>query len=86
MSITDGPVWLSPAGLAALLREGGSRTHVRTVQGACASGELHSHQFRRNGHRHIAQAAADVWIRGGSEAEQIVACGCQRLAVVRRSA
>lgn len=86
MSITDGPVWLSPAALAALLREGGSRTHLNTVHKACASAELHSHQRRPNGRRYIALAAANAWIRGGSEAAQIVACGCRPLAVVRRSA
>lgn len=81
MSIADGPVWLSPAETA--IRNG---MHQRTVQKAAASGELHSHQRRRNGRRRIAQAANDVWVRGGSEAAQIVACGCQPLAVVRRSA
>lgn len=81
MSVTDGPIWLSPA--EAAIRNG---MHVCTVQKAAASAELHSHQRSRNGCRRIAQAANDVWIRGGSEAEQIVACGCQRLAVVRRSA
>lgn len=76
MTIADGPTWLSPAGVSALLRAGGARTHTRTVQADCASGALHSHQRRRNGARFINRDVIAVWLRGGSEQEQKKACGC----------
>lgn len=88
MSITDGPTWLSPAGLSAELRSGGARTHLRTVQKDCASGVLHSHQRVRNGSRFINRDVVPVWLRGGSEQEQKQACGCEKAEVrpIRRIA
>jgi len=66
--------WLTPAQVAARMREGGSKTHVVTVRKALESGELHGHQRVHRGRWAVPAAAVDAWIKGMDGA---AACGCR---------
>lgn len=71
--------WINPPEAA---RRAGKRS-VYTIYRALESGELHGHQRTRHGRWQIHPAAVDAWVRG---IDQITACGCARLRIVKKTA
>lgn len=70
--------WLTPARAAIEADRAKS-----TIYEALERGELHGHQRVRGGRWQIHPDVIGAWIRGTDQRE---ACGCPRVALIRRSA
>lgn len=55
--------------------------HPVTVRRAAESGRLHGHQTGPGGRWQFNPESVDAWVK---KRDSTVACGCQRLALVRR--
>lgn len=73
--------WLSPAQVKQV-----TGYSLNTIWLALESGELHGHQAKPRGHWRIKAEAVEAWIKHRNGAAGEAACGCTRLAPVRRRA